>query len=211
MPGPRVAYIDESGDIGLGPRSSKFFVVGATVTDKPEALDRIVKKARRSLGVKERKRAELKFSKSSHVLRRRVLRSYNHSDAMFIWFAIQKDQFHDDDARSRRRVLHMGYHQVLAAVTDGSGMNCRRVFIDSRKESWMDELLTSEGLYPHRIGGDRSTPTSGVVTTRADSTRLAGLQITDFAVGAVYQMLENGNPEYYDLIWDRVHLGRTIA
>ena len=64
----RYVFIDESGDLGLG--GSKYFVITAIWTDKPEQFDRIVKNARRNKFKKElRKAYEIKANNSNKELK----------------------------------------------------------------------------------------------------------------------------------------------
>jgi hypothetical protein len=203
-------YVDESGDIGVGPRSSAFFVVGATVTNDKRTLERLAKRTRRSLGVMERRAAELKFSRSSIAVRRRVLKSYGRTDLRFLWVGLRKDRFQVNDAYARRGVLQDGYSHLFTALLSDRDIDCDHIVIDSRKEGWMNELMATQGTRFFRTGPGARARAPDAIITRADSTRSAGLQITDFAVGAVFQMLERDSEEYYDLIRDRVCFGRLL-
>lgn len=71
-------FIDESGDLGFGKRSSKFLVISALVVDNPKQLKRIIKNMRRhSFRIELAKAKEIKANKSSKKLKIHMLQKLN--------------------------------------------------------------------------------------------------------------------------------------
>lgn len=104
----------------------------------------------------------------------------------------------------------MGYQNILAAVIEDPYVHAGRVFIDSRNEKWMANLLSCERTRLARSGMNGRAHTRNFTLTMMDSMRSSGLQVTDFALGAVHQMLENGDDDFYDIIRDKVYFGRIV-
>mgnify|MGYP001607342846 CR=1 FL=1 len=69
-------FIDESGDLGTRPSSTKFLILSALIVDNPQELDRIIKNMRRNKFKKE-------LSKASEI-------KANSSSASVIFYMLQK-------------------------------------------------------------------------------------------------------------------------
>ncbi len=65
-------FLDESGDLGFTPKSSKYFIVACICVDEEKIVNRCIKTVRKGLS-KKYKKTELKFSNSSKTTKRRVL------------------------------------------------------------------------------------------------------------------------------------------
>jgi hypothetical protein len=66
-------FIDESGDLGFSDGSSRYFVFTAALCDDYRELERIIKKARKSLSKKNKKVRELHAYHADSQTRKRVL------------------------------------------------------------------------------------------------------------------------------------------
>jgi hypothetical protein len=66
-------FIDESGDLGFSDGSSRYFVFTAVLCDDYRELERIIKKARKSLSKKHKKVRELHAYHADSKTRKRVL------------------------------------------------------------------------------------------------------------------------------------------
>ncbi len=152
----------------------------------------------------------MSFLNNSDIVRRRVLRAYARADVRFLWCGVRKSQFWTNDSLSRRQVLRVGYQNILAAVVEDPDVNAGRVFIDSRNERWMKDILSSERTRLARSGMNGHAHARTSTLSMIDSMRSSGLQITDFALGAVHQMLENGDDDFYEIIRDKVYAGRIM-
>ena len=67
-------YLDESGDLGFDPSSSKYIVIALLITKTPVHIGRCIKKIRqRNLKKKPKDRPEIKFNKSDDYIRELIL------------------------------------------------------------------------------------------------------------------------------------------
>ena len=86
-------YIDESGDLGEKPSSSKYFVIGAIMVDNPKYLNRLIKNARRKYNNIIGRDVEIKGNKTNRQVIKKILRKVNNIDCEVL--AIFLDKFID--------------------------------------------------------------------------------------------------------------------
>jgi len=89
-------YIDESGDIGFGEKSSPFFVIAALIVYEPHQIERCFLKIRKNRPKKKyRELPELKFNNSDKVIKRRVLECLAQANIEFWCSVLRKDQLYE--------------------------------------------------------------------------------------------------------------------
>ena len=66
-------FLDESGDLGFKKGSSRWFIFTIALTSDYRKLEKVIKKARKSLGKKHRNIKELHAYNSDNITRKRVL------------------------------------------------------------------------------------------------------------------------------------------
>jgi len=196
-------YVDESEHLGLSsPTSSRHLVVGATATTESEKLARLTKRARRKLGVRGKSVHE--FKRSSDWLRTQFLSGVSKSNSQIVWGSIDKrlvsGQFEDD----QERLLMYLYGKVLSRMFDSIRARTLNVIFDRRTEKlFRPESLDSfvEHVLLTRHGGYFAPE---LRIRHIDSRKSECLQVNDFVVGAIFQMVERTNDSYYRIIGDKV-------
>jgi len=94
-------FIDESGDFGFKNKkgTSKFFIIGAAIIKEqfvPE-IRRIIKKIRNKLGKnKKKKLQEIKFSNSSHKVKKLVINNLIKHELGYYFIIIDKSKIYED-------------------------------------------------------------------------------------------------------------------
>ena len=101
-------YIDESGDLGTKPGSSKFLILTALIVDDPRELDRIIKNMRRNKFKKELKKAnEIKANKSSSVIITHMLKSLNDISGVKIYhIVLDKSKLYSSYLKEEKHKLY---------------------------------------------------------------------------------------------------------
>ena len=66
-------FIDESGDLGFTPKSTKYYIIASVETRDYVELNNVVKRVRRTLKKHKKNIPEFKFTRSNDVIRRRLL------------------------------------------------------------------------------------------------------------------------------------------
>jgi hypothetical protein len=89
-------YLDESGDLGFGPRSSKYFVLAAIIIRDAEPVSRCIKRIRQQkLPKKYKTIPELKFHNSSQTIRTHVLDCVTRTDTHIAYVVLRKHQVYE--------------------------------------------------------------------------------------------------------------------
>jgi CBS-domain-containing membrane protein len=90
-------FLDESGDLGFGKGSSKWFLFTLVVVDDPRKLEKIVKKIRKSLSKKYKRRlSELHAYHCDDITRTRILTKLAEEDISVVTTVLNKSKVHID-------------------------------------------------------------------------------------------------------------------
>src|SRR3989338_8207386 len=90
-------FLDESGDLGFGKRSSKWFLFTLVVVDDPRKLERVIKKTRKSLKKKyKRTMSELHAYHCDDITRIRVLTKLAEQDISVVTTVLNKSKVYVD-------------------------------------------------------------------------------------------------------------------
>src|SRR3989344_755476 len=90
-------FLDESGDLGFKKTSSKWFLFTLVAIDEPRKLDKIIKKARKSLKKKHKHRfSELHAYHCDDITRIRILKSLAEIDIFIVTTILNKKKVHVD-------------------------------------------------------------------------------------------------------------------
>jgi hypothetical protein len=99
-------YIDESGDIGSGSRSSDYFVIAAMVVRDPLCVKRCFSRIRRSkLKKKWKKIPEFKFNNTGNILKRRILDCLANCDLDIAYSVLRKRQLYPN-LRDKPQIMY---------------------------------------------------------------------------------------------------------
>jgi len=113
-------YLDESGDLGSSPRSTRHMVVAALAVDDVRPVERALKSVRRLLGSEGYPMVEMKFRKSSCRLRRRFLEELSRANPRIAWCALDKREIDrlESGAGAVFRSLEWGDESYLRIIED---------------------------------------------------------------------------------------------
>jgi len=209
------AFVDESGDLGLSMRSSKHITFAAVMTRTPEHLGRIPRRARRkSYGRHATMSHELKFSNSCPEARRLMLTMISQAHDLNI-VALVTDKH---AAIGRHHMTPIQLHEMLAselgleiALACGAREHLTITYdarphnsMVGRRFDMMVQRRVMEGC--QAIG--RIPPSIRV--SRLDSMNCPGLQVADFAAGAIQRKMEMADSTYHDLVACKIRAIRVL-
>ena len=203
-------YLDESGDLGRSPRSSRHIVAAALSTPDPIGLRRLVRKANRRFGPREKHLGELKFNEASEDLRRFVLEGICATDAWIAWVAACKHPLPWPRSADNELLMTSAFEEVVGRLGATVAARTVTVVVDRRRvrekargefDRRITEAITRShrGLFP-----------PGIDVIHLDSQRSAGLQAVDFVAGAVFQSVERRRNGCLDILAPRVVAGRVV-
>jgi hypothetical protein len=99
-------FLDESGDLGFGKGSSKWFLFTLVVVDNPRILERVIKKVRRQLSKKyKRQYAELHAYNCDNVTRIRILKALSELDISVVTTILNKNKVYVD-LKNQKHLLY---------------------------------------------------------------------------------------------------------
>lgn len=208
------AYIDESGDLGFSPKSTSFFVVAYLILEHPIDIQITLKRLLKRLHKRRkyaRKAHELKFSKSSDYVRRKVLSSICKSDVEIGFIVLEKAKV-KLELREKHTILYSFVivdrvmRDVLPSLKSTDKLNIivdrslprssREAFNNyaRNKASWL--LTVWDEVYPIEL--------SNIEVQHENSQNEPCLQAADFLAGSGFHKWEFNNNSYYDIIKDKV-------
>jgi hypothetical protein len=201
-------YLDESGDLGFSPRSSRHFVMVAVACREPRKLRRMMWNVQKRKSPRTVTPIEFKFSSSPEAVRRHVLAGIARADVQISWCSAVKSNI-PDRLRHDKTSLYLG--MCSSALSDLSrAVHARSVHIvvdrmsNSRTIRGRLDDVVVQTLNDHHSGYFAPR----IVVSHLDSAGSAGIQVADFVAGAVFQGLERPHTSYLDLISGNVVSGR---
>jgi hypothetical protein len=196
-------YIDESGDIGLGPRSSPYFVIAALIVNDPLDIKRCFKKIRRNkLKKKFKELPELKFNSSDKVIRRRVLECIASSD-IDIWCSVLRKEQLFDHLRETPQIV---YNYLTGSLIAKIYLHYRpshtfNVIVDKSLNGIQRELFDNYVVYKTMEHNIPFTPFPIPPTViHVDSKTEPCVQAADFVAGAVHRKYRMNEHACYAII-----------
>ncbi len=179
-------FLDESGDLGLGPRSTSIFVVGILHLRAEHALKRAAKRVRqKELG--RSVMAELKWSNSSPKIREAMIEQIVAAGELVAGVSacvVEKGWINAEHAR-RKSDVRYNYAARLAMEQGGlfAKDRAKRVALTVDHRNVRATESMKEHLDLLRASGELCCDVS---LRSGDSQRVPELQAADFAVGAIY-------------------------
>lgn len=197
-------FLDESGDLGFGERSSKWFLFTLVVVDDPRKLERVIKSARRSLKKKHKHSfSELHAYNCDDITRRRVLTKLAELDISVVSTILNKQKVYVDLQNQKNHLYNFTANIVLdrlinTKLIDGGKYISLVVDRKDTKKHLRDNFISyiTEAMKQRRGGGFEMT--------LAASHDEKGLQAVDFISWAIFRKYESGDFEFYEIIKNKI-------
>jgi hypothetical protein len=200
-------FVDESGDLGFNPRSSKIFVVSYFITQDTERIRINTKRLLKRINNKyKRTISEFKFSKDSHETRMRFFNLIKRMDIVVGCVVIEKRTV-KDELKEKHLILY-NYLTVNYVIT-----NILSRYEPNRILFIMDKSLSKKSImeFNNYLKGKVSWKSfvmnkneSDIDVCHINSQDEPCIQVADYLAGAVFSKFEHNNNIYYDLIKDKI-------
>lgn len=197
-------FLDESGDLGFTDGSSKWFLFTLVVVEDVQTLERVVKKAKRSLQKKYRRKfPELHAYHCDDVTRTRLLRSLAEEKISVVTTILNKDKVYVDLQNQKTYLYNFTANVILDRL-----INSRLIEDDSHISLVVDRKDTKRHLRDNFI----SYITKAMKERRGGSFDMSlaashdekGLQAVDFISWAIFRKYERGDFEFYEIIKEKI-------
>jgi hypothetical protein len=198
----RYVFIDESGDLGKE-KGSKYFVITAIWTDKPELFDRIIKNARRNKFKKELKKAsEIKANKSSKELVEWILKKFANLEATHGQCVIlEKSKLFSKYLDENKDKLY----NFVAGNLKNIGIDSKNLIIRVDRSKGKQNLIDDFNIYIDKkfkeVRWNRE-----IKIHHSWSHGWSGLQIADIASWAVFRKYEFDDDSFFKIIEKKVNI-----
>lgn len=197
----RYVFIDESGDLGLG--GSKYFVITAIWTDKPEQFDRIIKNARRNKFKKElRKAYEIKANRSSKELKTWILEKFSilestHGQSVIL----EKSKLYSKYLKDNKDKLYNFVAGNLANI----GIDTKSLVIRIDRSKGKQNLVDDFNFYMDKKFKEAKWNRE-IKVFHSWSHGWSGLQIADIVSWAVFRKYEYNDDHFFKIVEKKLNI-----
>lgn len=197
-------FLDESGDLGFSEKSSKWFLFTLVVVNDPKILERVMKKARKSLKKKYKHAfSELHAYHCDDITRLRVLKSLAQVDISIVTTVLNKEKVYVDLQNQKNYLYNYTANIILDRLLNSKiieGDHHISLVVDRKdtKKSLQNNFISyiTEAMQEKRNGGFEMS--------LAASYHEKGLQAVDFISWSIFRKYERGDFEFYEIIKDKI-------
>jgi hypothetical protein len=194
-------FLDEAGDVGTGPRSSRVLVVAVVLISSPQHLRREVKKFRTRLRKKKRQIPELKASQSPPAWNHKRLEQLAKMEIEIVVMVAEKTKplYDRDPEELYRRLCARAVEECLKR---SPSLTLR---VDKRYTN-----LTLQAAQKRAIRDAVQQPGRTLTIEHVDSLRDPALQQADLVAWAFLQKYERGDESFAAMVQERVVVEKTL-
>ncbi|MDO8516170.1 MAG: DUF3800 domain-containing protein [bacterium] len=197
-------FLDESGDLGFGKGSSKWFLFTLVVVDDPRILERVIKKTRQGLKKKYKHTlSELHAYHSDDITRTRILTKLATKDIEIVTTILNKEKVYVDLRNQKNYLYNFTANIILDRLI-------KKKFIagDKHISLVVDRKDTKKRLKENFISyitkAMQERRDGGFEMSLAASHDEKGLQAVDFISWAIFRKYERNDLKFYELIKSKI-------
>ena len=190
-------YIDENGDLGTKPGSSKYFVMAAIKVEDSKKLEKIIKKTRRSFTKKMLTSNEIKGGNLPYDLKIKILKKLKNIDYEVYIIVFDKENRYKIGYGDNKKAYDILASRLAELINIDKPTF---IFIDKSKNK-QEEIDSFNELFLNNLNNIKKQP---IKIEHADSMHYKGLQMADLISWSTFQNFENDNHEFLDIIKNKV-------
>lgn len=190
-------YIDESGDLGTKKASSKYFVMAAIKVENSKKLENIIKKTRRDFKKKMLTSNEVKGGNLPYELKIKILEKLKNIDYEVFIIVFDKENRYKIGYWDNKKAYDILASRLAKLINIDKPTF---IFIDKSKNK-QEEIDNFNELFLNNLNNIKKQP---ITIEHADSMHYKGLQMADLISWSTFQNFENDNPEFLDIIKNKV-------
>lgn len=197
-------FLDESGDLGFGKHSSKWFLFTVALVSDARGLERVIKKVWRTLKKKHKRLGELHASHEKDITRTRVLKGLaTISDLKVMTVILNKHKVYVD-LQNQKNYLYNYTANILLDRFHAGGI----VTPDEPIHLYADRKDTKKSLRENFV----SYLTDSMKKKRGGTFKVElhasydnkSLQAVDFISWAIFRKYEHGDFAFYEIIKNKI-------
>ena len=190
-------YIDESGDLGTKKASSKYFVMAAVKVENSKKLENIIKKTRRDFKKKMLTSNEVKGGNLPYELKIKILEKLKNMDYEVFIIVFDKENRYKIGYGDNKKAYDILASRLAKLINIDKPTF---IFIDKSKNK-QEEIDNFNEFFLNNLNNIKKQP---ITIEHADSMHYKGLQMADLISWLTFQNFENDNPEFLDIIKNKV-------
>ena len=196
--------MDESGDMGFGNKSSKWFLFTLAVVAEDKSLERVVKKVWKTIHKKHKHVGELHASKEKDITRTRILQLLAEiQDLKIMTIILNKKKVHLDLQEQKNYLYNYTANLVLDRLINKHFINKDRhisMVVDRKdtKKNLRENFISYITRAMHKRGHKKFEMT--LVASHENKC----LQAVDFISWAIFRKYEKGDFEFYEIIKSKI-------
>ena len=190
-------YIDESGDLGTKKASSKYFVMAAVKVENLKKLENIIKKTRRDFKKKMLTSNEVKGGNLPYELKIKILEKLKNMDYEVFIIVFDKENRYKIGYGDNKKAYDILASRLAKLINIDKPTF---IFIDKSKNK-QEEIDNFNEFFLNNLNNIKKQP---ITIEHADSMHYKGLQMADLISWSTFQNFENDNPEFLDIIKNKV-------
>jgi hypothetical protein len=197
-------FLDESGDLGFKPTSSKWFLFTLVLTNNHRKIEKIIKKVKAGLRKGKKNIHELHAYDSLELTRKKILKLLSETeDLKVLCIVLNKKKVHVD-FKNQKNYLYNYTANILLELLHGKEI----VDINEPIFLYIDQKDTNKNLrnaleeYLKDNFGKKGNGKISIKIKPSHSERC--LQAVDFVSWAIFRKYEKGDYEYYEMIKDKI-------
>ncbi|MDP4001738.1 MAG: DUF3800 domain-containing protein [bacterium] len=196
--------MDESGDMGFGNKSSKWFLFTLVVTNNVRKMEKIIKRVRRGLKKKYKHGySELHAYHCDDITRTRILKELASLDISIVTTILNKEKVHIDLQNQKNYLYNYTANIILDRLINTNLINRDQhisLIVDRKdtkknlRENFISYITNAMHKRNHRK----------FEMTLSASHDEKGLQAIDFISWAIFRKYERGDYEFYEIIKNKI-------
>lgn len=189
----KYVYIDESGDLGIKPRSSKYFILAGFMIDNPKKIDNLIKNTYRKFK-KISKMNEIKGTTAPEDVIKHILKKLNNIDYQSFIIVLDKKNINKIDYNNDVNFLYDLLSSLLSNI----------IPIDSKTVIFIDKTKNKKQIMNFNKSFRSNFNNISIEINHVNSINYKGLQIADLISWSIYQYFEHENDEFMKLIKNKL-------
>jgi hypothetical protein len=201
-------FLDESGELGFGGKSSNYFIITLMSCDEGElpAIRRIMKRVREKLIKKKLKRLpELKGNNSSSKVRKEVLERFTKIKAEIFTIILKKSKIYEYLKDKKDKL----YNYLSNLILNECSFDTAEVFlIVDRSKSNRSLREDFDRYIKSEISKNNSSCNLNIL--HQNSQKEQCLQVLDFVSWAIFRNYEYNDSVYFDIIKSKITIKKEV-
>ncbi|GBE17093.1 hypothetical protein BMS3Abin15_00929 [bacterium BMS3Abin15] len=197
-------FLDESGDLGFKPTSSKWFVFTIVLTNDHRKIEKVIKRIRKGLSKKYKKVKELHAYHTQPINRKRILKLLSQlKDLKILCIILNKKRVYVDLQKQKNYLYNYAANILLDRLHNRKIIN-----IDEPIDLYIDQKDTNKFIrenFENYLKDNFNKRGSKKVRIRIRPSHTEKcLQAVDFISWAIFRKYEQGDYKYYNLIKKKI-------